>query len=228
MNTQVAVLAGVAGLAATPLVLVAARWAPRVARPEPPPDRGWPRAPVIVAVAIVTAAVLGLVGARIGADPALAAFGVFSVVGVTLVLIDLAEHRLPDVLTLPSYAVGVVLLGVATALGSDTGSLGRALLGAVIALAVFTVLWLVAPTGIGFGDVKYAGVVGLHAAWLGWGPLFIALVGGFVVGGVVSLLLLVSGRVGLRSRVPFGPAMIVGALIGIVVGEPLASAWLGW
>ncbi len=228
MDAQVAVLASIAGLAATPLILVAARWAPRVARPERPPDRGRPRAPVVVAVAIITALVLGLVGARIGADPALAAFGVFSLVGVTLVLIDLAEHRLPDILTLPSYAVGAVLLGLATALGSDTGSLGRALLGAMLALVVFTILWLVAPTGIGFGDVKYAGVVGLHAAWLGWGPLFIALVGGFVVGGVVSLLLLVTGRVGLRSRVPFGPAMIVGALIGIVGGEPLARAWLGW
>ncbi len=124
MDVQVAVLASIAGLAATPLVLVAARWAPRVARPERPPDRGRPRAPVIVAVAIITALVLGLVGARIGADPALAAFGVFSLVGVTLVLIDLAEHRLPDILTLPSYAVGAVLLGLATALGSDTGSLG--------------------------------------------------------------------------------------------------------
>lgn len=182
----------------------------------------------VAVVATANAAVLGLLGARVGLDPALPAYAVFGLVAVTLVLVDLAEHRLPDVLTLPSYLVGTALLALAVALGSATGSLGRAALSALVALAVFALLWVVAPSGIGLGDVKYAGVVGLHAGWLGWGALVVALVGGFVVGGLVSLALLATGRVGLRSRVPFGPSMIAGALVGIVVGEPIARAWLAW
>jgi len=54
----------------------------------------------------------------------------------------------------------------------------------------------------------------------------VALVGGFVVGGIVSLLLLVRGRVGLKTKLPFGPAMVAGAVVGIVWGEQIAGAWL--
>lgn len=214
-----------AGLVATPLVVAAVGWAPRVGRPAQAAVRpGRLRA---IASAGLSAAVLGLVGARIGADAALAAYLVFGLTAVALLLIDVEHHRLPDVLTLGSYPVGAGLLALAAALGSESGRLGRGLLGALVGFGTYALLYVAVRSGIGAGDVKYAGVVGLHAGWLGWGPLVVALVGGFVVGGVVSVLLLARGRAGLKTKLPFGPAMVAGAVIGIVWGEPLAAAWLG-
>lgn len=231
MSAEVGLVTGVAGALATPLVLAASRWAPAVARPEVARarTRGRPDAPHWVHQVVVAggcATTLGLIGARIGADAALAAYLVFGLVGVALALVDLGHHRLPDVLTLSSYPVGAALLGLATLAGSTSGHLVRALFGAVVGFAAYAVLYIAARSGIGAGDVKYAGVVGLHAAWLGWGSLVVALVGGFLVGGVVSLVLLARGRAGLKTRLPFGPAMVAGAVLGIVWGESLAAAWL--
>jgi len=168
---------------------------------------------------------LGLLGWRIGFDPALPAYIVFGLAGVALALVDADHRRLPDVLTLPSYAVGALLLGLAAASGSDSGSYPRALAGAAIGFGTYALLFVAVRSGIGAGDVKYAGVVGMHAGWLGWGSLTVAVIGGFVVGGLLSILLLVSRRVGLKSALPFGPSMVAGALIGIVWGEPIAAAW---
>lgn len=221
---QVGLIAAAAGALATPVVVAAVDWAPRVARPDVALPAGGAHRALVAAG--LSAAVLGLLGARIGIDAALAAYLVFGLAAVALVLIDAAHHRLPDVLTLGSYPVGVGLLGLAALVGSDSGELGRAALGALIGFGAYALLYVAVRSGIGAGDVKYAGVVGLHAGWLGWDSLLVALVGGFVVGGVVSLLLLARGRAGLKTKLPFGPAMVAGAVIGIVWGEPLAAAWL--
>jgi len=172
------------------------------------------------------AAVLGLLGARIGPDPALAAFLVFGLVAVVLGIVDLRHHRLPDVLTLPSYVVGIGLLGLAALMGSESGRLTRALIGMVVGFGAYALMYVTLRSGIGAGDVKYAGAVGLHAAWLGWEELALALTAGFFVGGVVSLVLLVAGRVRLKTALPFGPAMVVGAVVGIVWGDAIAAAWV--
>lgn len=225
MDEQVGALAAVAGVMATPLVLAAVRWAPGVGRPAtvPAPAASW-RAYALVGG--LCAVVLGVIGARVGTDPALGAYVVFGLVAVALVLVDVQHHRLPDVLTLTSYPIGAGLLGFAALAGSDTGRLRGALLGAAVGFGAYALLYVAVRSGIGAGDVKYAGVVGMHAGWFGWGSLLVALVGGFVVGGAVSLLLLARGRAGLRTKLPFGPAMVAGALIAIGWGEPLAAAWI--
>jgi len=223
---QLGVAAAGAGVLATPLMLKAVRWAPASGRP-PSAAETLPAAPPPLLVAILTGVVLGLIGARIGLEPALPAYLVFGAVASVLALVDVAHHRLPDILTLPSYLVGAALLGFAALAGSSSGSLGRALLGAAVGFGTYAVLFVIAPAGIGAGDVKYAGVVGMHAGWLGWGPLLIALVSGFVVGALVSVALMMRGRAGLKTKLPFGPAMVAGAVIAVVWGDPLATAWLG-
>jgi leader peptidase (prepilin peptidase)/N-methyltransferase len=80
---------------------------------------------------------------------------------------------------------------------------------------------------MGLGDVKLAVVLGLVLAYLGWGPLAVGAFGGFLVGGTVAIALVAVGRARMGSGVPFGPSMLVGAWIGIVLGAPLWSAYLG-
>ena len=98
---------------------------------------------------------------RFGADPALPAFLYLAAVGVTLSLVDLRSHRLPKALTLPSYPVSACLLGAAAIAGSGSGSLGRALLGGAASYLLLLALRLATPSGVWFGDVKLAGILGM-------------------------------------------------------------------
>ncbi|MFS0728572.1 prepilin peptidase [Curtobacterium sp. 1P10AnD] len=146
-------------------------------------------------------------------------------ISVALTLIDLDVHRLPNAITYPSAVVLVVLLVIASALGGDWGALSRGVLGAA-GLGLFYLLLAVAvPGGMGLGDVKLAVILGLVLAYLGWGPLAVGAFGAFVVGGIFAVVLLITGRVRWRGGVPFGPAMLAGAWIGVFFGTPVWTAY---
>jgi leader peptidase (prepilin peptidase)/N-methyltransferase len=86
---------------------------------------------------------------------------------------------------------------------------------------------VVKPGGMGFGDVKLAGLLGGALAWLGWGSLLVGAFGAFLLGGVYAVALVVAGRAGRGSGIPFGPWMLLGAAVGVAAGEPLWSGYLG-
>ncbi|NIZ89850.1 prepilin peptidase [Kineococcus rubinsiae] len=162
----------------------------------------------------------------VGVSWALPAYLYLAAIAVALALIDLEVHRLPDAIVLPSYPVALVLLGAASALGGDGSAFVRALVGAAALFALYFVLWFVRPGGMGLGDVKLAGVLGLYLGWWGWDALAVGGFLAFVVGGLVSLPLLLSGRAGRRTAIPFGPSMLVAALAALVVAAPLSSWYL--
>lgn len=164
---------------------------------------------------------------RLGPDPALPAYLYLAAVGLALALIDLDVRRLPDVLTLPSYPVVAGLLALGAVLGSGSGDLLRAALGGLAMGAFYLALFVAQPRGMGFGDVKLSGVLGLATAWLGWGELVVGLFAGFLLGGLWGVALLATGRATRRSAVPFGPFMLAGALLAVVAGGRLADAYLG-
>jgi leader peptidase (prepilin peptidase)/N-methyltransferase len=122
--------------------------------------------------------------------------------------------------------VGVVLLAVASLANDSWSPLWRGLLGMAAMYAFYFVLRVVYPQGMGFGDVKLAGVLGLYTGFLGWGAWAVALFGGFLFGGVVSIGLVLAGRAGRKSKVPYGPFMVLGAMVAIFAGQPLAHAYL--
>ena len=178
-------------------------------------------------VELATAALfVGMAVCR-GANADLPAFLYLAAVGIALAAIDLDERRLPNALTLPSYAVGGVLLAVAAAADGRWHSFAGALLGMAVLFAFYFVLALIYPAGMGFGDVKLAGVLGLYLGWLGAKEWFVGVLAGFFLGGVLGLLLIAVGRAGRKTKIPFGPFMLLGALIGIVAGHPIATAYLG-
>lgn len=170
------------------------------------------RLPVIeLAAALLFAATT----ARFGLSWELPAFLFFAAVGLLLGVIDLRHRLLPNRVVVPSIGVGAFLL-LAAALGDGAGTaLLRAVLGGVVLFAVFLVLALISPSGLGMGDVKLAGLVGLHLGWLGWGAVAVGAVAGFVLQALLAVVLLVRGRIGLRGELPFGPAMLLGAVVAI-------------
>jgi leader peptidase (prepilin peptidase)/N-methyltransferase len=177
-------------------------------------------------VTLLAAAILGTIGAGVGADAALPAYLWLGAVGLTLGVIDVDCRRLPDRLTLPSYPIGVVLLGAAALAHHDLPALWRAVLAAAAVAAVFFLLALLSPRSLGLGDVKLAGLLALYLGFLGWGEVLLGLLAGFVVGALVALTLLAGRRVGWRSDLAFGPSLLAGALAAVVAGRQFIDAYL--
>jgi leader peptidase (prepilin peptidase) / N-methyltransferase len=193
---------------------------------ELPVRRSWPgpldwTEPVttrVPAVVVTTVGVLALLCWRIGLHPELAGFLYLGVVGVPLAFVDVALKRLPDLLTLPSYPVGLVLLGVAAPFAQQGGDrFVHGLIGLAALLFVFGAQWFVMPRQIGFGDVKLSGVLGLYLGWFGLSAWVFGLLAMFILGGVFSVGLLVTRRAGRSSTIPFGPFMLAGTLLAVLV-----------
>ena len=156
----------------------------------------------------------------------LPAYLYLTAVGVALAFIDLDTKRLPNVLTLPSYPILAGLLVIPAVADGLWGDYGRALLGALALFAFYLLLALVYPAGMGMGDVKLAGVLGMALGWLGWAEWVVGSFLAFVLGAVVGLGLMLMRRAGRRSAIPFGPFMLAGAFLGILLGPAIADWYL--
>lgn len=177
-------------------------------------------------LALVTAGLFLIVSMHFGLSWQLPAYFFFAAVAVVLAVIDARHHLLPNAVVVPALGVGIVLLALATAGEAGWGALGRALFGGLVLFIVYLVLALISPAGLGMGDVKLAAVLGTFLGFQGWGTLFVGAVLASVVGAVVGLVVLASRRGGLRSDVPFGPSMLVGAMVAVLWGEGLARNYL--
>lgn len=156
----------------------------------------------------------------------LIAFLYLAAVSIALALIDLDVQRLPNAIVLPSYVVGAVLLGAAGLLGGNLDALLRAGIGLAVLWVAYLLMALAYPGGMGFGDVKLAGVLGLFLGYLGWGELIVGAFAAFLLGGLFSIGLLAARRATHKSGIPFGPWMLAGAWVGIFFGHALWAGYL--
>jgi leader peptidase (prepilin peptidase)/N-methyltransferase len=163
----------------------------------------------------------------------LAACAYFAVMAVRLTVIDIRHHLLPNRIVFPAYAVagGLLLGAVASLVMSEPGNGGvpgaaaqlfgvpalRILAGGVVLWLFYFVLRMVYPPGMGFGDVKLAGVLGMYLGYLGWTHVFAGTFAAFLLGGLWSIVLLASRRGTLKSAIPFGPFMLAGAAAAMAV-----------
>jgi leader peptidase (prepilin peptidase)/N-methyltransferase len=185
-----------------------------------------PISPRYPAVELATAALFVAVGLEFGRDGYLAAALALAAGGVALFVIDLDRHRLPFAVTGVTGVLVAVALGL-DALGGSTAPPLLALTSVGLWIAVYAGVWLAtAGRGMGLGDVALAPVLGLALGWLGWGPTLVGLLGGFVVGAAVGVVLMTVGRAGRRTRVPHGPFMLAGAAVGMFFGQTLWSGYL--
>ena len=173
--------------------------------------------------AVATAVVAGLMGAAVGWTPALSFLLYLAPVGVALAVIDWRTRLLPTKVIAPSYLVVAALAALAAWSESDLDALITAGLGWLVAGGTFFLLWFIYPRGMGYGDVRLSGVLGIALGYLGWSELLVGVYAGFILGGVggalLSLLRLVD-----RKAYPFGPFMLVGAVVGVLFG-PYVADW---
>ena len=183
------------------------------------PHLAWRTAVVAAVAGVVLGGALGRHWAWLMWVPLVPAY-------VALGLVDWRTRLLPTYVIAKLYVVQVALVLVGWAVTRDTGAVVHAALGWLVYGGLFVVLWFVYPRGLGYGDVQLSGLLGLALGWLGWGPLLVGLYSGLILGGVLGLVLTLLHVVDRRNN-PFGPYMLVGALLGVVWGHSLWSGLYG-
>jgi leader peptidase (prepilin peptidase) / N-methyltransferase len=178
-------------------------------------------------LAAAGAVVGAVVGAALGTVPALLPWTYLGAVGVVLGYVDAQTRLLPTRVVAPSYAVLAALLAAAALLDGSLGGLERAGLGWVTMGGFYFVLWFVHPAGLGYGDVRLSGLLGLALGYLGWAQLLTGLYAGFLLGGVGGGVMALA-RLVERRRYPFGPFMVLGAIVGVAFGSALSDWHAGW
>jgi leader peptidase (prepilin peptidase) / N-methyltransferase len=246
---MLAVTAAVAGVAAgSYLTMLAARVTGGTRAAHPPGPRGpagpWPacgaapRAAAAVPatgwlrpiggryllVAPGTGAGFAVMAVRFGPSPVLPAFLLLAALAPVLTVTDLRWRRLPDPLTLPAYPAAAALLA-AGALASPGGARHflSALAGLAAAWLFFALLAGIHPAGLGWGDVKLSGLLGLYLGWLGAAAVAAGLLGAFVLAALAGLGLIAAGRATRQTQIPFGPFMLASA-IAVIAASGLIPA----
>lgn len=200
------------------------RASPEHTPPSPADDRSFrlltswrPSVGVLLGLGACGAVAGVLIGWLLAPAPAAWPTAVLAAFAPLLIAIDFAEHRLPDVLTLPCAVLSGCALLIGALLSGDWGSLGSGLLGALGLTAALFVLFLLGGGAFGFGDVKLGismgmclGAVGVTAVVLG--PLL-----GLVLGGVVGVILILLGRANRKSAIALGPYLLIGTLAVLVL-----------
>lgn len=180
-----------------------------------------PSAVRVATTAVLAGGALAAAPALAGARPAGLAFAWFGAAAVVLAGVDLAVHRLPDRVTGPA-AGGCALALLADAAVLDTwGALLRAVAAAAAAYLLGTAARLIQPSGLGGGDVKLLALLGLVLGWVGWGVLLAGVFAGLLIGALGSLLLIALGRAGWRTAIAFGPPLLVGGCVALLLAAPL-------
>ncbi|MEZ2390739.1 prepilin peptidase [bacterium RCC_150] len=200
---------GLLGLLLCPLTeWLIARFMPRLGCLPSPMTR--------LTTAVATAALFVLLALRLGLSSELPAYLFLGLLAVQLARVDIAHHLLPNPLVLLLLAAGLALLTISAAWAPNWPGLLRAALGGVVLFLGYLILGLISPGGIGMGDVKLAAPLGMYLGYLGWSQVFYGGLLGFVVGGVVTVLMLRVKRGIKPSEVAHGPAMFIAAL-GVVL-----------
>ena len=186
-------------------------------------------APISVRYPIVelsTAVLFALTPVVVGVTWVLPAYLWFVGVTVVLTITDIDHKLIPNRILFPGITVGAVLLGLGAVFDGAPLEFLRGLVGGAIYFTVLLVIALVARGGFGFGDVKLGFLLGLFTAYRGWGILAVGFLLAFLLGGLVSIILLATRIRGRKDAIPFGPYLIAGAYLALAFGDAIVDWYL--
>lgn len=178
-------------------------------------DVAWPIPQV--AMWPLAAVFAGLMVWAFGLDWVLVSTVPLAVLLAVITVIDLRELRIPNKLTRPGTVLALPLLALSLMSDWSDLSLMRAVLAGVALGAVYFVIFFIYPPGMGLGDVKLAPILGAQLGLFGWIPVVRAVLLAHVIAGPVALLLLAFGRARKGTGFPFGPFLVAGTLIALVL-----------
>lgn len=176
---------------------------------------------------LACAALFAAVAVRFGLSYELPAYLVLGAGLLALAAIDFEHRLLPNAVLYPTgMAVGLLLFLAALA-RAEPRRIVWAAIAAIGSYGFFLALHLIHPNGMAFGDVRLSLVLGMAIGWLGLSQvplyLFVAFLSSAVIGTIYGFAI---GE-GLKAKIPFGPFMVLGAVVAVLAGQPLVDAYLG-
>jgi leader peptidase (prepilin peptidase)/N-methyltransferase len=137
---------------------------------------------------------------------------------------DLTHKMIPNVITLPGMAVG--LLGAVTVLpvGVVNSIVGLTLGGGILWLLAWLSPYLFGKEGMGGGDIKLLAMIG---AFLGWKPALLTIMIGSLTGSIIGISLIALRIIKRDDYLPFGPFLVLGALLSLFFAQPLLDWYQG-
>lgn len=187
-------------------------------------SRLWSRWPWLE---FVTAFAWAALGARFGWAWALPAYLAAFLAFIGIVVVDLRHFLIPNRIVYPALLTCGLVFVVAAAIEGRPQPLLDALVGMTAAWLFFGLVWLVSPRGIGFGDVRLSALIGLVTGWIGVGNVVVALFVGILTGAVTGVAFVLLRFLTRRDPIPYGPFLVLGAVVSIFGGEQIAEWWLG-
>ncbi|HEX2698981.1 MAG TPA: prepilin peptidase [Acidimicrobiales bacterium] len=172
-------------------------------------------------VEVITGVLFGATAARLGADWALPAFLVVVAGLIAISAVDLARFIVPNRILYPTLFLAAPLLLAAAAADGDWSGARTAAIGGVLGFGLLLIIHLVSPAGMGFGDVRLAGLIGMTVGWLSVGEVLVALFLAFLLAAVLGVGLILVGVKGRKDKVPFGPFLAGGAMLAIFFGAQI-------
>ena len=172
----------------------------------------------IVPIGIISAAIAAQLLNQFTYSWELFAYGLMCAMCIEQSLIDITTHRLTRSVTMRAAFIGGPLLSIAAIANNHPGKIGVMLLSFTATLLTFMTLSLATRRGIGAGDVRLAAVVAMFLGYLGAQYVFQGLALGFMLGGVVALLLLIGRKATRNTRIAFGPYICIGAMAVVLFG----------
>jgi leader peptidase (prepilin peptidase)/N-methyltransferase len=176
-------------------------------------------------IELLTAALFGALGWRIGAQPVVLLWCAVGAVLIALAAIDWDTTVLPDALTLPLLWAGLLAAALGWTLPLTTSLWGAA----AGYLSLWSVYWLFKLTtgkeGMGYGDFKLLAALG---AWLGWQVIVPILLMSSVLGAVVGIGMKMRASLREGRYVPFGPFLAGAGIVVMLAGTPVVLEWIGW
>jgi leader peptidase (prepilin peptidase) / N-methyltransferase len=176
-----------------------------------------PRPPSLATVGLMTAVLLAALSWRVHPWPVLGASACLVACGVPMAFIDMRLHRLPDLLTAPAFAGVMLCLVFAAATTDRWPSLGRAALGGAALAGAYLAAALIRPGHIGLGDSKAAASAGTLMAWFSWQTLLAGTFVALALAAAYGVVLLAERRATLHTRIAYGPALIGGSVIAVLL-----------
>jgi len=131
--------------------------------------------------------------------------------------IDLQKQIIPNKVIYPAIPIGLAAMGIVALARGDAGIMLRSLIGLAIGGVPLALLALALPKGMGMGDAKLAAFTGIFLGYYQLAGFFFA----FLLGAIIGVGLIIAGKGGRKSRIPFGPFLAAGALIALFWGPTI-------
>lgn len=179
------------------------------------PDFGW--------LEVATVVFMAVAGWQLDWSLALPAYAVFFLCAIAIAVIDLRQYIIPTKAVYLAVVAGLLNFALFCAVNGDWSRFTTAVLTMIGLRLFYFIFWFLFPAGMGYGDVRLATAVGLFTGWIGVGNAIIALFVGLLVSSMVGLFMVIVRMKTMKSALPHGPFMLLGATVSILFAQLWAN-----